>query len=556
MATGYASVPSLVAGELKPKKTTLYLPILSPTCWLLASIAAALGHHFFNSWVDGKQTAELELSQEWVYRATTAFAFLIQTMLASAMSFVLCQLVWFYVQRSFMSVQDIDAVYHIERRVFKPTALPMTAVRSPLLVFVSFLSYSLPICAIFSNAALRVVTASQTEVLQDCSIPAGNLTTQDPSQFLYSTYTPPAGTEPAYYGPLATTSRFVTQALVTQRLPSLTLPNPCPGNCTYRVSVDSMKMNCNLIDATQAPAGLMQPLGGRATYWNATVDPSDIPLSYGSAAPVDQTSAQVTAALPFFIGWNSSEGGTAGIARCNPAQARYDFEVKAVMGAQAVAYNVTYTGDPDQFVIVPHCASPNNLACQVSALAQAMRNQLVGSISTSDVSSVYLSTSLASAVASAAFLNQTVDPNPNTAATLYVWGDVLSGLDSLAANITAGLLNMPLGMMDSQCTYDYTHVVYRYERLTLWIPYGIAILVVTICLAVGVVLFRNVNPTNRTTSFSDTVLATRNPRLHSIFDDAALEKAEADDMKEVSYSHVRFGKLMTGRMGYGVKGDF
>ncbi|KAI0044313.1 hypothetical protein FA95DRAFT_285285 [Auriscalpium vulgare] len=222
-----------------------YGSVLRPAAAFVLAGGVAVGNHFFNRWADGHEVGNFALSQQWVTRATTAFAFGLQTALSTMMGFVLCQLIWYYVQRGYMSVKDIDTIYDIERRRMAATIASRALVHSPLLVAVSLLSYSLPIPAVFSNAALSVATSTLAGVPAPCTIPTGNLSLASPSSYLFSV----EGVG-FYFQPLGAANRLATQALVGQRLPQLAVPQPCVGNCTYRVSIDSAAFDCKAAPRT------------------------------------------------------------------------------------------------------------------------------------------------------------------------------------------------------------------------------------------------------------------------------------------------------------------
>jgi len=59
------------------------------------------------------------------------------------------------------------------------------------------------------------------------------------------------------------------------------------------------------------------------------------------------------------------------------------------------------------------------------------------------------------------------------AGLVYIWGDVLKGIEEMSHNVTAALLTLPLGTMDAQCFSDYQAEVYRYRPFVLWVPYGV-----------------------------------------------------------------------------------
>lgn len=57
----------------------------------------------------------------------------------------------------------------------------------------------------------------------------------------------------------------------------------------------------------------------------------------------------------------------------------------------------------------------------------------------------------------------------------FVWGDVIKGIEQTAANVTASMLNMDLGLRNSTCLYAQTNLIYIYHQPNLWIPYGVCI---------------------------------------------------------------------------------
>ena len=59
--------------------------------------------------------------------------------------------------------------------------------------------------------------------------------------------------------------------------------------------------------------------------------------------------------------------------------------------------------------------------------------------------------------------------------TLFVWGDVLKGIEEMSHNVTAALLTLQLGTMNSTCSFDQLDVqVYQYSSRGLWAPYGVS----------------------------------------------------------------------------------
>ena len=58
--------------------------------------------------------------------------------------------------------------------------------------------------------------------------------------------------------------------------------------------------------------------------------------------------------------------------------------------------------------------------------------------------------------------------------TEFSWGDVSKGIEEMSHNVTAAILALSLGTMSSTCSFDQQVVVYRYNPVALWVPYGVS----------------------------------------------------------------------------------
>ncbi|KIO17021.1 hypothetical protein M407DRAFT_33322 [Tulasnella calospora MUT 4182] len=111
------------------------------------------------------------------------------------------------------------------------------------------------------------------------------------------------------------------------------------------------------------------------------------------------------------------------------------------------------------------------------------------------------------------------------------------------------LLNLG-GMKNSTCIYTNQDLVYSYQLLGLWIPYGIALFIVAVSLLFGVLIFLRFNPENLTTSLSDTISITHSPAF-ATFGQKSREKAEQEDTPR-----FRLGKQADGRLELTTPKDF
>ncbi|KAG8931803.1 hypothetical protein FRC01_000782 [Tulasnella sp. 417] len=513
-------------------------PVIFPLVCFIGGVVLALGHHLFNHWADGRTVGKSpNISQEWILRVGTAFAFAFQAILAASLSFVVCQVLWYYARRKYMTLQDLNTLYLVERRDIIPTFRSNAAARAPFLVLVVTFCLMLPIAAIFSPASLSVAFLV-TNNSGSCVVSAANVTDGTNSTRIYS-----ADDGFLLSGLSGPALKITQRALFGGAIPPL--PTFCGDNCIYEASMDSMAFECQ--EGVTLPAGQMgtvdpaHPGPGTRTYWNATSDgPSNDPT------------------LPFYVGWMTDAytdgmtqylNGTTGSAYCTPMQAHYNFSVQKLNGIQTVSYTASITGPMSPATnFDQNNDQPTHAALQIGAIGLALRNYFLGSLSVTS-NPAGSRDDYNSSVISAPFLNVST-----IGVESFIWGDVVGGIKETAANITASMLLLNLGgMKDSTCIYTNQDLVYSYHWLGLWIPYGIALFIVAISLLFGVLIFLRFNPENLTTSLSDTIGVTRNPTF-----DASNHKANDTLNPAAVEDPTRFilDKQADGRSKFATQKDF
>ncbi|KAG8987308.1 hypothetical protein FRB90_003416, partial [Tulasnella sp. 427] len=360
------------------------------------------------------------------------------------------------------------------------------------------MSFLLPIPTVLTPSSLRVVPHTLAE-WQSCQVPTGNLTNGGSGSILYLT-----GGWGMWTGVTPVAQKLSLSTLVGQQI--LSLPQACGPDCTYSVSYPSIAFQCQ--PGVEVPEDMKGTFKGGATvgtevYWNATT-------TQPSSAATDPT-------MPFYVYWKSSQNsGTSGQGLCSVGLAKYDVTIEHSSGQQSVSYNVTHIGDLITTKGDNVTMEEWNYALQLSSLAFSARALLLGSLSTM-MGASDLTPSFDSSVTSAAFFDPSLDSGMN-----FMWGDVLGGIEQLSHNISTGILSMDLGVQNSRCFMNTHDIVYQYDRLNLWLPYGIAFLLVSLCLAIGTLVFLRLNRENLTASFSDTVDITRNSSLDTfVRDDGA-----------------------------------
>ena len=271
--------------------------------------------------------------------------------------------------------------------------------------------------------------------------------------------------------------KLTSSTFIGQKIPSL--PRPCGSNCKYSVSVPSIAFQCK--EGVELPAAMMPatPVPGRdwnQVFWNATTTIAGSPQA------------------SFYVYWKSStQSGTNGTALCTSGTAKYDFtvsvyssflqnlltillQIQTLNGEQSVRYNVMRTGDlfdtvGDTAALATLAQQDSNgyqQAMQLSSIVSATQSLLLGSISIIHTMVAH-GPRFDSPVISAAFFDNSLNGG-----TEFTWGDVPRGIEQLSHNVSAAILTMNLGMKDSMCTVSRQDIIYEYNQLNLWLPYGVS----------------------------------------------------------------------------------
>jgi hypothetical protein len=105
---------------------------------------------------------------------------------------------------------------------------------------------------------------------------------------------------------------------------------------------------------------------------------------------------------------------------------------------------------------------------QLSSISSATRALLLGTVAIIHGISAD-GPKFDSPVISAAFFDTSLNSGAD-----FTWGDVPRGIEQLSHNVSAAILTMNLGVKDSTCTISEQDIVYEYNRLNLWLPYGVS----------------------------------------------------------------------------------
>lgn len=107
---------------------------------LLAGLGAALGHHFMNVSLNGKQVDQAGLSQGWASRFSTALAFLVQCFFTTSVGTAFVQRQWLNFHREPYKIEEIDSLTGILGNIFD-FFTGLVWLRNPILTTIAIVSW-------------------------------------------------------------------------------------------------------------------------------------------------------------------------------------------------------------------------------------------------------------------------------------------------------------------------------------------------------------------------------------------------------------------------------
>jgi len=134
--------------RLRDWKSFFYMTIL-----YLIGLLAAVGQHFFYHFLDGRQIDQVNISQSWVSRISTAFSFLFKSMMVATVGIAYAHSFWHRVRGDAIRVKGINAMFSVLKNPLKFFNMDVL-VRAKILLIIAVISWALPIAAIFAPGAL------------------------------------------------------------------------------------------------------------------------------------------------------------------------------------------------------------------------------------------------------------------------------------------------------------------------------------------------------------------------------------------------------------------
>lgn len=148
-----SSVESLVPQAPPMPRSIGPKPFVSMLLLLSAAALASGGQHLFYSYVDGKNVETFRLSQDWVIRVGTGFAFLFHTLLVPAVATAYAQRFWYSAGQRPLTVRTIDGLFALAGNPLELFNLEILCNTKMLSVF-ALVGYFIPLASILSPGAL------------------------------------------------------------------------------------------------------------------------------------------------------------------------------------------------------------------------------------------------------------------------------------------------------------------------------------------------------------------------------------------------------------------
>lgn len=146
--------------SINPESKIHWVPSVAMVAFFISGVSFAAGHHAYYSSLDGTKVRDDE-SQQWAIRFGTAFAFLVEVSLATAVSIAQTQRAWTTMEKKSVSIGGIDAVFAATRDLGSFMSWEMLS-RAKLASLLALICWCMPLSALVTPATLTVQAVSQT----------------------------------------------------------------------------------------------------------------------------------------------------------------------------------------------------------------------------------------------------------------------------------------------------------------------------------------------------------------------------------------------------------
>ncbi|EAW09041.1 uncharacterized protein ACLA_077880 [Aspergillus clavatus NRRL 1] len=141
--------------------------------FVICGAMLSIGHHFYYRSLDNTLVKSVD-QQTWALRIGTGFAFLIKTLLVSAVGIAAAQETWATLRRKSVKLRGIDGMFAV---LTSPIAflIPDIWIYAKTLTLLAIISWLIPLTAVFTPATLSVRLLTTTNITQ-LRVPTVNFT--------------------------------------------------------------------------------------------------------------------------------------------------------------------------------------------------------------------------------------------------------------------------------------------------------------------------------------------------------------------------------------------
>ncbi|TDL15672.1 hypothetical protein BD410DRAFT_796148 [Rickenella mellea] len=496
-------------GDNKEWKKSTVLTLLSYTAM---GTLFALGHHFMYEAISHHLTFAVSLKigpisvgPMWALTVGNAISWIVQLFFTLAIGGALVQRFWHVVHKRHFTLHEMDYVFSITSAFYTWTALR----RAPGIAVVAVLSLSLGgVLSTFAPPSLSISVLPLSEPCDITTVDFSNAFTSFPSTAL---------------------SNLATHILLTQ---SAMLPTSSPcSNCTYNVTYFAPALACQEVNITSSP--FHPDTVDRITIWNGTLVPNPV-SGYYDIFMMSRTGDPV----------RGDSFSDPQIIMCTLQNATYKADIDHRNGTSITA----------EMDIVPFYAptpkSGNNVTRAYLDIGQTFGQFLSGYVELIskgnsfelDIPKYSINTNTFVAYtgwipcAEPSFTGNFCSITPNFVATLPMLMQHMS-MSLLAGsvaddNATSTLSRVP----DGHCMNE--SAVYVYDRVRLFAVYGSALLVTSICVALGI--HSIVVGQGGTLTFSNLVYAIMTPEM--------IEVSNGQELPQDTVVHAVKGRFVPWQM--------
>ncbi|KAI0871777.1 hypothetical protein GGS24DRAFT_42791 [Hypoxylon argillaceum] len=497
-----------------------YTPVIAIIVAISAGIAFAVGHDRYNHYLNGKQVDQISISQDWITRIGTAFAWLAKTTLAAAVATAYVQRLWTNLRTRSFEVQHVDTLMEAPNNPFAFFD-PRPWIRVPELLFMGAAIWIIPLAAIVTPGTLTVVYSPVSQVK--------SLTVPQPS-YNATTWASigPTSSYMAYWGASSNVQRAGFAAATTGEIVGLPYQYL---NESYHMDFSGPAIQCSTANdtvrnATQYNINANRGSGGYFSYWAWVGNDDHGMASDNRSTPysnLDTTGTWLTLdtqskdAARFFVVSNlgatthTSQAFFGNVSECLLHNASYNVDVNITNGAssfdiKSLTFNEKLAGQASASSGLG-LTTAERTHYSYQSVMDTFGKLLVGYGSTQNGATETTYSSFQRSYVDWTTLEQTQRDLESLFQNMTL--SMLSGSNLLLNSTQAS--QVPVTITDYPLTYQY-------KPKDLWIAYGVSIGVTLIATLVGLRSFF-VNGAGYSSKFSTSVRVTKRAGVDHLLDD-------------------------------------